>query len=87
MHALHDGCDKAAVGWVSGTVHPLLCTPHQVRAAIAHGAGCHVGRRDAQDGCTKPGRDFAGVEGDGCPLSAAELAMWHRVCAEPMNWE
>ena len=87
MHALHAGRNQAAVGWVSGTVHPLLCTPNQVRAAIAAGAGCHAGRRDAQDGFAKPGRDFAGTEGHGCALSHAELALWHRVQAEPMSWE
>lgn len=75
------------MGWFQHVVLPMLRPPGQIGAALADGAGGHVGMHCASPRRAYAGRCFAGAEGVGCPLSPAEQHIAARVADEPMSWE
>lgn len=65
----------------------LLRAPGAVGAAHAQSAGSHAGLHCARQPGPFKGGCFAGPEGAGCALSAAEILVLARVQHEPMSWE
>lgn len=92
MHSAPAPLPPRAARWDAGTVQSLLRAPHQAQAAefdrcagqaLAPAGGVVAALPAAAP--VVPAQVAA--EGGGCPLSADEWAVWHRVRAEPMSWE
>ena len=64
--------NRTAIRWERAAVLPLATVPRQ-----AHAASCDAPARlwPAVRSRSEPCRAFTGPEGQGCPLSAAELAI------------
>ena len=88
LHAAPEpGSARAALGWLHHVVHPLLRPPGALGPAPAQRTGGHAGLHRQTRGRAYQGGCFAGAEGDGCALSAAEQRVLARVGGEPMSWE
>lgn len=91
MQQLHtapqQGISRADMGWLQHVVRPLLRPPGALGPAAAQRTGGHAGLHRPPQGSAYQGGCFAGGEGDGCALSAAEQRVLARVGGEPMSWE
>lgn len=91
MHSASAPLPPRAARWDASTVQSLLCAPHQAQAAAfdrcAGQALVLAGGAVAALPAALVVPAQVAAEGGGCPLSADEWAVWHRVRAEPMSWE
>ena len=84
MHSAPATLLPRAARWEAGTVQSLLRAPQHAQAA-EFDRGLERGAPAAPVALVAPVPVPA--ECDGCPLSADEWTVWHRVRAEPMSWE
>lgn len=91
MHSAPAQLPRRAARWDAGTVQSLLRAPHQAQAAefdrSSRRALTPAGGAEAAAPVASLVLAQVAAEGGGCPLSADEWAVWHRVRAEPMSWE
>lgn len=91
MHSASAPLPPRAARWDAGTVQSLLSAPHQAQAAAFDRSAGQVLVPASGAVAVLPATPVVpaqvAAEGGGCPLSADEWTVWHRVRAEPMSWE